>query len=128
MQGAVDSVHRRFGRIDYAVNCAGLFALPFSEHSAKLTVVGMMGDMKSSHELTTKEFDDIMNTNARGLWLASRTELSLMLGQEPLPTHDGRPGNRGAIVNVGSNLALVSRPGARMPPSHVSLPLKSISL
>jgi hypothetical protein len=32
-----------------------------------------------------------------------------MMKQEPLPTHDGRPGNRGSIVNLGSNLALVSK-------------------
>lgn len=28
VKGAVDSVHRRFGRIDYAVNCAGLSSFP----------------------------------------------------------------------------------------------------
>jgi hypothetical protein len=36
-----------------------------------------------------------------------------MMKQEPLPTHDGRPGNRGVIVNIASNLALVSRNGTR---------------
>ena len=69
--------------------------------------------MKPSHELTTKEFDDINGSNYRGMWLASRAELGHMLSQEPLPTHDGRPGNRGSVVNIGSNLALVSRPGTR---------------
>jgi len=38
-----------------------------------------------------------------------------MMGQKPLETHDGRPGNRGAIVNVASNLALVSRAATRTP-------------
>ncbi|KAL2109753.1 hypothetical protein VUR80DRAFT_2048 [Thermomyces stellatus] len=94
VKGAVDSVHDRFGRIDYAVNCAGV-----------------MGPMKPSHELTVKEFDDITSSNYRGLWLMSRAELGHMVSQEPLPTHDGRPGNRGCVVNIGSNLALVSRPG-----------------
>lgn len=36
-----------------------------------------------------------------------------MTKQEPLKTHDGRPGNRGVIVNVASNLSLVSRPETR---------------
>lgn len=36
-----------------------------------------------------------------------------MLKQEPLPTHDGRPGNRGSIVNIASQLGVVSRPNAR---------------
>ena len=37
----------------------------------------------------------------------------MMLRQEPLPTHDGRPGNRGSIVNVASQLGIVGRPAAR---------------
>jgi short-subunit dehydrogenase len=39
-------------------------------------------------------------------------ELTQMLKQEPLPTHDWRKGNRGAIVNIASQLGLVSRPSA----------------
>jgi hypothetical protein len=35
-----------------------------------------------------------------------------MLKQDPLPTHDGRQGQRGSIVNIASQLALVSRPEA----------------
>lgn len=35
-----------------------------------------------------------------------------MLKQEPLPTHDGRPGERGSIVNIASQLGVVSRPQA----------------
>lgn len=36
-----------------------------------------------------------------------------MLTQEPLPSHDGRLGSRGAIVNIASQLGIVGRPGAR---------------
>lgn len=36
-----------------------------------------------------------------------------MLKQEPLPTHDGRPGSKGSIVNIASQLGVVSRPNAR---------------
>ena len=36
-----------------------------------------------------------------------------MLKQEPLPTHDGRAGNRGAIVNIASQLGIVSTYSAR---------------
>lgn len=35
-----------------------------------------------------------------------------MLKQEPLPTHDGRPGNRGSLVNFASQLGIVGRPAA----------------
>ena len=54
-----------------------------------------------------------MGTNLRGLWICSREVLKHMMAQEPLPTHDGRPGCRGSIVNLGSNLGLVSKDGTR---------------
>lgn len=36
-----------------------------------------------------------------------------MVKQEPLPTHDGRPGERGSVVNIASQLGVVGRPNAR---------------
>lgn len=86
----------KFGRIDYAVNCAGV-----------------LGAAKKSHEMTLEEFDHIVNVDYRGSWLCSREELKVMVNQEPLETHDGRKGSRGAIVNVASQLGIVARPQAR---------------
>ncbi|KAI1056535.1 hypothetical protein LB507_001799 [Fusarium sp. FIESC RH6] len=83
----------QFGRIDYAVNCAGIY-----------------GPTKPSHNVTTAEFDHVMHTNFRGLWLCAREELNHMSAQDVGVTHDGRPGFRGSIVNVGSNLGLVGKP------------------
>ncbi|KAJ0334506.1 hypothetical protein COL5a_000565 [Colletotrichum fioriniae] len=83
----MENVVEEWGRIDYAVNCAA-----------------------PSHLLTPAEFDEITNINYRGTWLCSRAELTHMIKQESMKTHDGRPGNRGVIVNVASNLSLVSRP------------------
>ncbi|THZ12443.1 NAD(P)-binding protein [Aureobasidium pullulans] len=85
----------KFGRIDYAVNCAGV-----------------LGAAKKSHEMTLEEFDHIVNVDYRGSWLCSREELKVMVNQEPLETHDGRKGSRGAIVNVASQLGIVARPQA----------------
>lgn len=68
----------KFGRVDYACNAAGI-----------------LGAMKRSHELDIGHFDRMLSVNYRGAWLCSREELKYMLRQEPLPTHDGRPGNRG---------------------------------
>ncbi|KAF4986983.1 hypothetical protein FDECE_15669 [Fusarium decemcellulare] len=82
-----------FGRIDYAVNCAGIY-----------------GPTKTSHHVTPTEFDQVMQTNFRGLWLCAREELNYMTTQDITGTHDGRPGFRGSIVNVGSNLGLVGKP------------------
>ncbi|EXJ93142.1 3-oxoacyl-[acyl-carrier protein] reductase [Capronia epimyces CBS 606.96] len=85
-----------FGRIDYAVNCAGI-----------------MGNNQRSDETSIQDFDQINNVNYRGCWLCSRAQLKLMLQQEPLPAHDPeRPPQRGSIVNIASQLALVGRPCA----------------
>jgi NAD(P)-dependent dehydrogenase (short-subunit alcohol dehydrogenase family) len=69
--------------------------------------------MEPSHTLKPDDFDLITSVNYRGTWLSAREELKRMITQEPLPTHDGRPGNRGVIVNIASNLGLVSRNATR---------------
>ncbi|GIZ43444.1 hypothetical protein CKM354_000667200 [Cercospora kikuchii] len=90
------TVERDFGRIDYAANCAGVLSQP-----------------QTSHETSAADFDKINGINYRGCWLTSRAEIRMMLRQEPLPSHDGRPGNRGSIVNIASQLGIVGRPAAR---------------
>lgn len=52
-----------------------------------------------------------MAVNARGVWLCGRAQARQMRTQEPLPTHDGRPGARGAIVNIASSLGISPIPG-----------------
>ncbi|KAF4420087.1 3-oxoacyl-acyl-carrier protein reductase [Fusarium austroafricanum] len=85
----------KFGRIDYVVNAAGV-----------------LSNNKRSHESSVEEFDRINNVNYRGCWLSSRAAIQCMLKQDPLPTHDGRPGCRGSIVNIASQLGVVGRPAA----------------
>ncbi|KAJ5146339.1 Short-chain dehydrogenase/reductase SDR [Penicillium bovifimosum] len=92
----IDTVVWRFGRLDYAVNCAGV-----------------IGKSLRSSETSLEEFDRVNNINYRGCWLSSRAELKQMVTQEALPSHDpNRPPQRGAVVNVASQLGIVSRPGA----------------
>ncbi|KIX98741.1 uncharacterized protein Z520_05202 [Fonsecaea multimorphosa CBS 102226] len=79
-------------RIDYAVNAAGI-----------------LGNSRTSTLTSVHDFDLISNVNFRGCWLCSRAEISQMMKQEELETHDGRPGNRGSIVNISSQLGLVGR-------------------
>ncbi|PYI30382.1 oxidoreductase [Aspergillus indologenus CBS 114.80] len=100
-EGFVDSfiaaVVSEFGRLDYAVNCAGV-----------------LGDALRSTETSTEVFDRITNINYRGSWLCSRAELRQMVQQDPLPSEDlaGRGGPRGAVVNIASQLGIVGRLGA----------------
>ncbi|KAJ5536390.1 hypothetical protein N7513_009576 [Penicillium frequentans] len=92
----VSKVAKAFGRVDYAVNCAGVLGVP----------------MRSS-ETSLAEFDRVNNINYRGCWLSSRAQLKQMLEQDPLSSHDPtRPAQRGAVVNIASQLGIVSRPNA----------------
>lgn len=87
-----DQVARKFSRLDYAVNCAGI-----------------LGASLRSHETPVEAFDKLNKVNYRGSWLCSRAALRLMLKQEPLDEH---PDQRGSIVNIASQLGVVARPSA----------------
>lgn len=92
-----DAVVSEFGRVDYAVNSAGI-----------------LGKGQRSSETSTEAFDQINNVNYRGCWLCSRAQLKQMTKQDPLPSHDlTRPSQRGTIVNIASQLGIVGRPRAR---------------
>jgi NAD(P)-dependent dehydrogenase (short-subunit alcohol dehydrogenase family) len=84
----VGSVAAKFGRVDYAVNCAGV-----------------LQPSKPSGDMSVDDFDAVNSVNYRGLWLCSRAELRQMMQQ------GGE--RRGAIVNIASQLALVGRREAR---------------
>jgi NAD(P)-dependent dehydrogenase (short-subunit alcohol dehydrogenase family) len=79
---AVGAVLQRFGRLDFAVNSAG---------------VG--GDMAPLESTNQEVWDSVMSTNARGVWLAMRHEIPVML----------RSGG-GAIVNMSSIYGVAGRP------------------
>ncbi|CAK4031988.1 Hypothetical predicted protein [Lecanosticta acicola] len=95
VQRVIEAVVKDFGRIDYAVNAAGI-----------------LSNNQRSHDTALSTFDKINSVNYRGCWLTSRAEIAQMLKQDALPTHDGRPGNRGSIVNFASQLGIVGRPAA----------------
>ncbi|KAL2415614.1 hypothetical protein ABEF95_004490 [Exophiala dermatitidis] len=97
----VAEVVQQFHRVDYVVYCAGI-----------------IGSSSDTINITTDEFDTVNGVNYRGCWLLSRAVLKVMVKQEPPPGHasDRRP-QRGSIVNVASQLALVGR---RHAPAYVS--------
>ncbi|MEY4509720.1 MAG: hypothetical protein RLZZ450_1842 [Pseudomonadota bacterium] len=70
----VEQTVLRFGRLDCAVNCAG---------------VG--GDMKPLTSAAQDVWDDVMAVNARGVWLSMRHEVPALIAS-----------GGGAIVNIGS--------------------------
>lgn len=82
VEAMVCAVVERYGRLDFAVNNAG---------------VGSPGGL--THEYTEADFDRILAINLRGVWLCMRHELAQMLGQ-----------GSGAIVNMASAVGLVGFP------------------
>ncbi|KAL1878451.1 hypothetical protein Plec18167_004523 [Paecilomyces lecythidis] len=93
----IAQVMAHFGRVDYAVNCAGVLGKPLV-----------------SGEMDVAEFDRVNAVNYRGCWLSSRAELRAMVRQDPVEgaAADGRRRQRGAIVNIASQLGIVGRPTA----------------
>lgn len=71
-----------YGRLDYAVNNAGM--------GEKMTPLV---------EQTSEKFDQIMNTNVRGVWLSMKYEIQEMMKN-----------GGGAIVNMSSGAGLVGFP------------------
>lgn len=66
---AFAQVVEKFGRVDYAVNNAGI------GHPLKVTP-----------ELPFENFDRVMGVNLKGVWTCARLELAQMEKQEPLPS------------------------------------------
>jgi NAD(P)-dependent dehydrogenase (short-subunit alcohol dehydrogenase family) len=79
----VEQALGRFGRLDYAVNNAGI-----------------QGELKSTAECSEANWDRIIGVNLKGAFLCMKEEIAQMLRQ------DG-----GAIVNVASNFGLVGSVG-----------------
>lgn len=78
----VDKAVHHYGRLDCAVNCAGLF-----EQSAILA------------ELDEEVYDRVMDVNVKGTWLSMKYQLRQMSKQ-----------GSGAIVNLSSAFGLVGAP------------------
>lgn len=86
---AVEHTAKHFGRLDIAVNNAGI-----------------NGKAAGSDQLEFEDWRKTMSVNLDGVWLCQRAEIRQMLKQEPL---DQAPkGGRGIIVNVASMLGLVA--------------------
>jgi NAD(P)-dependent dehydrogenase (short-subunit alcohol dehydrogenase family) len=92
---SVDEVVKNFGRIDYAVNNAG---------------VG--GMLKTSDQIPKEDFNRVLSINTTAVWLCQRAQIRQMLKQEKQA--DSYRSYRGSIVNVASMYGLVA-PSADIP-------------
>jgi len=90
--GVAETVSR-FGRLDVAVNNAGIG-----------------GTGQQTHLTPEEEWLRILDVNLNGVWRCQKAELGAMVGQEDLGPRVGR----GKIINIASMYGLV----APLPPMH----------
>ncbi|OAP59203.1 3-oxoacyl-[acyl-carrier protein] reductase [Fonsecaea erecta] len=91
VDSAIASTHQKFGRIDYLVNCAGIAFKHRGTAAAE-----------------TKDWQRVLDINLTGTFFALRACARIMLQQDPIKSAiDGRPLQRGSIVNISSVLGHV---------------------
>jgi NAD(P)-dependent dehydrogenase (short-subunit alcohol dehydrogenase family) len=87
---------QRFGRLDVAVNNAGIG-----------------GSGNKTHEIEEEEFARVVDVDLHGVWRCQREELAIMMKQEDLGIREGR----GRIINIASMYGIVG-PGSYL--SHTA--------
>lgn len=88
----IERTVKKFGRIDYACNAAGI-CIPGTSDTA-----------------SAAEFEMQFQVNARGVWICQQAEINQMIKQTPLRSDDSKFESRGAIVNVASMAGLIGLP------------------
>ncbi|KAJ4299868.1 hypothetical protein N0V90_005115 [Kalmusia sp. IMI 367209] len=80
---SVEQTVKEFGRLDYALNNAGIG-----------------GALKTTDQIDRDDFERVMSINTTGVWLCQRAQIRQMLKQEKLS--DSYRSYRGSIVNTAS--------------------------
>lgn len=92
VNSTVDAVSKSFGRIDYLINAAGIA----SKHVGGAAFA------------ETSDWQRVININLTGTFFVLRAVAKIMLQQDPiLSSLNGRPLQRGSIVNFSSILGIV---------------------
>lgn len=80
---SVDQTVKEFGRLDYALNNAGIG-----------------GALRTTDQIEKDDFERVMSVNMTGVWLCQRAQIRQMLKQERW--NDSHRAYRGSIVNMAS--------------------------
>ncbi|KAH7034282.1 oxidoreductase [Macrophomina phaseolina] len=89
VENGISQTVSRFGRIDFAINCAGI-----------------AGTVGGSPDVSLEQWNKHLSINLTGVWLCQRAEVRQMLQQEARGDRYGR----GSIINVSSIHGHVSSP------------------
>jgi NAD(P)-dependent dehydrogenase (short-subunit alcohol dehydrogenase family) len=90
VKSALAETVKRFGRLDVAVNNAGIG-----------------GSGKITHEVDEAEFSKVVDVDLHGVWRCQKEELAIMVKQEDLGLRLGR----GRIINVASMFGIIAPSG-----------------
>ncbi|KIY01975.1 uncharacterized protein Z520_02113 [Fonsecaea multimorphosa CBS 102226] len=85
VERAVNEAVKEFGRIDYAANFAGI-----------------IGPLTETWDTDTDQWRRVIEVNTVGVWLCNKYELKQMMKQDSVEVEEGRPRQRGSIVNCAS--------------------------
>lgn len=88
---SIEKTVKEFGRLDYAVNNAGIG-----------------GIIKTTDQIPKEDFEKVIAINTTAVWTCQRAQIRQMLKQEKLS--DSYRSYRGSIVNVASMYGLVAPP------------------
>ncbi|KAK8113587.1 3-oxoacyl-reductase [Apiospora sp. TS-2023a] len=91
VKAALEKARHKFGRLDIAVNNAGI-----------------SGSGKPTHEVDEAEWLNVTDVLLNGVWRCQKEELAIMREQEVVSPRDGR----GCIINVASMFGVVGQRSA----------------
>ncbi|KAI0010930.1 hypothetical protein F4779DRAFT_575190 [Xylariaceae sp. FL0662B] len=89
IKAVLEKVVKKFGRLDIAVNNAGI-----------------SGPSDNTHEVDEADYTNLIQINLNGVWMCQKEELAIFMKQE----NKGIRYGRGVIVNMSSILGLFSPP------------------
>lgn len=87
VKSGITEAAQRFGRLDVAVNNAGIG-----------------GSGRKTHEIDEEEFMKVLDVDLHGVWRCQREEIAVMIEQEDLGLREGR----GRIINVASMYGVIA--------------------
>ena len=113
MRAVVEQIVEHCGRLnmyDCWVKTVVAGCLCLQAHDSMVNKVGITALPSLIHETLEEAWDNVMNVNARPVFLRCENTIAQMLNQEPHISEE-----RGWIVNIASIAGLVSGAGTRKP-------------